>query len=907
MYYQMPIRKSFILFLLILIFSFVSNDSKAQDTIPANDSIAVISDSFAISDTTHVATTDSVPQKDNGIDAPVYYESKDSIVMTGTNMMYLFGNGNVKYKNLDLTAEYIEVNTDSSLAYATFALDTLGNEFGYPIFKEGETSYEMKTMRYNFKTKKGFITDVITQQGEGYVTAGRTKKMDNDDLFMVDGKYTTCDEHDHPHFYLKLSRAKVKPGKNIVTGPAYLVVEDVPLPIAVPFAFFPFTSSYSSGVIMPTYVDELSRGFGLRDGGYYFALSDYVDLAVTGEIYTKGSWGLNARSTYKKRYKFSGNFDIGYLVTVNGDKDSPDYYTSKDFKIKINHTQDAKANPFTRISASVDFTSSSYDRNELNSVYGSRYSDNQKMSTVNVAKSFSNTPLTINASMRISQRTKDSTVSVSLPDMSLSYPQTYPFRRKNASGKERWYEAIYLSYTGSIRNSITTKDSALFKSNFVKDWTNGMQHNIPVSASFNILKYINISPSFNYTERWYTNKIDQEYDYERKMLAPSDTTYGFYRAYNYNMSVSVNTKLYGFYKPWKIFGDKVEAIRHVLTPSVSFSGAPDFSDPRFGSWESTRALVTNSQGFVVDSTLYYSPFQYGIFGAPSKGKTGTISFGLQNNVEMKIKSDSDSTGVKKISLIDNLSLGMSYNFLAEQYPWSDLSASMRLKLSKSYTLNLNATFDTYAYDSDGIRTRPRWEVGKGIGRLKTTGTSFSYSFNNESLKKLFKKGDSDSDKKDSKTPEGTDEDEEATGETQYTPLRGAKKEIGEFDSDGYMITNIPWNLSFNYTINLSYGDFNKAKKEYDYRITQNLGFNGDISPTKGWRFNFNTSYDFDAKKFAMVRCGVTRDLHCWSMSANFVPVGPYQSYMFTVSVKSSLLQDLKYNQSSNSRDAVKWE
>ncbi len=917
----MPAKKILFSIFILLFFSFVLYKTKAQEVVrtpempryslnsPQNDSIPELpnfaSDSLSYS-TDSIQTSDSA-RKSNAIEAPVFYDAKDSIIMIGTNLVYLYGEAKVKYQNLELTGEYIEINTDSNTVYATYAIDSIGNEYGYPIFKEGEQQYEAKTMRYNFKTKKGFITDVVTQQGEGYVTSGRTKKMDNNDLYMVDGKYTTCDEHDHPHFYFKMTKAKVRPGKDIVAGPGYLVVEDVPLPIALPFAYFPFKGSYSSGVIMPTYGDEMARGFCLRDGGYYFAFNDYMDLALTGEIYTKGSWGINARSTYRKRYKFSGNYNIGYLVTILGDKGAADYSKTKDFKINWSHSQDPKMNPYRTVSANVNFSTSSYDRNQVNSIYSGAYTQNVKSSSVNISQTFPDSPFSLNANMTINQRSQDSTVSLTLPTLSISMRQIYPFKRKNPVGGQRWYEAISLSYQGKFDNSITTKDDQLFSSNLIKDWKNGMSHSIPVSATFNLLDYINITPSFSYNERWYTNEVTQDYDPYTDRLAPVDTTYGFYRSYNYSASVSLNTKLYGFFKPWKIFGDKVQMIRHVFTPNISFSGAPDFSDPKYGSFVNKTYLDRNG----VEKFAKYSPFQYGLYPPSGGGKSGTMSFGVENNLEMKIKSDSDSTGIKKISLIDNLRFSSGYNFLAEQFNWSDISASLRMKFSKSYSLSLSGAFDVYTYNENGQRINvTRWDAGKGIGRFRGTSTSLSYSFNNDTFKKLFSKKDDSDDKNKKDEPGQVNEvpDEVNTGEnTPKASLRSEKKNAGEFDADGYMITNTPWSLSLNYSIGFGYGDFNKSKLEYDYKVNQTLGMSGNIQPTPGWTFNFSTSYDFDYKKFATMNCSVTRNLHCWQMTASFIPIGPYQSYNFTLSVNSSMLQDLKYTQRTSSYDAIKWE
>ena len=909
-----------VLFILCMVLAVGTTARAQQDTTSAADRLNVSPDSLLVAPTDSAAlATDSVPKK-NGLDAPVSYQATDSIVMTAGNWAYLFGEGDVKYQNIELQSELIEMNMDSSIVYAKFGLDSIGQEFGYPLFKEGEQQYESKTMRYNFGTKKGYITDVITQQGEGYVTAGRTKKMEGDILNMVGGRYTTCDEHEHPHFYIQMTKAKVRPNKNIVTGPVYLVMEDVPLyPIGLPFCFFPFSSTYSSGIIMPTFGDESSRGFFLRDGGYYFALSDYMDLAVLGEIYTKGSWGLSAKSSYKKRYKYSGSLNASYLVTKLGDKGLPDYSLSKDFQLRWSHTQDSKANPYLSFSASVNFSTSSYDRNNQNSYYASSGSyaavnQNTKSSSINITKRFPNNPFTISANMSINQTTRDSSIAVTLPSMTITMSRTFPFKRKRAVGKERWYEKISMSYSGTLSNSITTKENLLFKSNLIKDWKNAMQHSIPVSATFQLFKYINISPSFNYKERWYTSKIEQAYDPQKQTLVARDTTYGFYRIYDFNGSISASTTLYGFFKPLPFLGKKVEMIRHRMEPSVTVSAAPDFGSARFGYYQTYVYQDING----VDHEYTYSPFSHNMYGVPSTGKQGNISFSVNNNIEMKVRSDKDSTGFKKISLIDKLSLSMSYNMAADSFQWSDLNVGLRLKLSKSYTLNLNGVFDTYTYNENGQRVNiPRWKAGKGIGRLRSTSTSFSYTFNNDTFKKWFGGGDEKKSNTTANNENTTDPndpnsalDPENNGENNTEKksgrLLGKKKETGDTDEDGYTITTIPWSFSFNYGLSLRYGAFDKIKREYKYALSHSLSFNGNIQPTKNWRFNFNATYDFDAKKISYMTCNITRDLHCWNMSANFVPIGPYKSYSFSVAVSSSLLKDLKYDKHSNYRDGQTW-
>lgn len=901
---------------LIILFCFLASASllHSQELLSSADSLAMRKDLLQ-APVDSAALSDSTKTRKQALDAPVAYQAADSIVMTAGNMAFLYGEGNVKYQQIELQAEKIEMNMDSSLVYAKFGLDSIGAEFGYPLFKDGDQEYESKTMRYNFGTKKGYITNVITQQGEGFVTAGQTKKMEDDVMNMVGGKYTTCDDHEHPHFYIQMTKAKVRPKKNIVTGPVYLVLEDVPLyPLGLPFCFFPFSSTYSSGILFPTFGDESSRGFFLRDGGYYFALSDYMDLALTGEIYTKGSWGLKARSNYRKRYKYSGNFDASYLVTKLGDKGLPDYSLAKDMKLSWTHTQDPKANPFLSFSASVNFSTSSYDRNNTQSLYNSDINQNTKSSSVNITKRFPNNPFTLSATMNVNQVTRDSSISMTLPDLTISMSRIFPFKRKHGVGKERWYEKISMSYSGIFTNSIQTKEDLLFKSNLIKDWKNGMQHTIPVSATFQLFKYLNISPSFNYKERWYTNKITQGYDERTQRVTPQDTTYGFYRVYDFNTSISASTTLYGFFKPLPFLGNKVEMIRHRFEPSISLSAQPDFGSSHYGYYD--EFVYTGADGR--DVHYVYSPYQHNAYGVPGRGKSGSINFNVDNNIEMKVRSDKDSTGFKKISLVDKLSLGMSYNMAVDSFQWSDLNVGLRLKLSKSYTLNLNGVFDTYTYDVDdrGVVSRKnvtRWKAGKGIGRLRSTGTSFSYTLNNDTFKKWFGREDRSSDTKNkNKTPDGGSEFEDGMdpegNEQKSERLLGQKKKTGEYDSDGYLVCSIPWSLSFSYSMRLAYdySRFDEKKKEYKYAVTNSLSFNGNIQPTKNWRINFNATYDFDVKKISYMTCNVVRDMHCWQMTASFVPVGPYKSYSFSVAVSSSLLKDLKYDKSSNFRDGQKW-
>jgi hypothetical protein len=868
-----------------------------------------------------------VPKKKGALEATVNYQAKDSIVMTAGNIVFLYGEGDVKYQDIGLKSELIQMKVDSNLLFATHGVDSTGEEFGFPVFSEGEQDMEAKEMYYNFKTRKAFARHIVTRQGEGFVISRQAKKTEGDIMYMEDGKYTTCD-HEHPHFYINLTKGKVRIGKDIVTGPAYLVVEDVPLfPLVLPFAFFPFTDTYSSGIIMPSYGDEMNRGFFLRDGGYYFALSDYADLALTGEIYTKGSWGSGAKSSYRKRYKYSGNFDLSYITTVTGEKGLDDYSKGTDFKIRWSHSQDPKANPYLTLSANIDFGSSSYSKNNLNTLYGQGATENNKGSSVSLSKRFPNKPFSISASMNINQRSKDSTVSVSLPDMTLNLSRVYPFKRRNVIGKERWYEKISMSYTGRLRNNISTKENKLFKSNLIKDWNNGMTHAIPISATYTVLDYINISPSFNYNEEWLTQKVTRGYDPAAGRMIPTDTAYGFYRVYDYSASVSASTTLYGMFTPIKPLRKFVSVIRHRFEPSVSFSARPYFGDPKYGFYYYYDINdYTDPSGPVNNPYTtrgYYSPYSR---QAPW-GKSGNISFTVNNNIEAKVPDEREDSGFRKISILDNLSGAMSYNLAADSFQWSDLNASLRLKITKSYTLNLSAVFDTYAYEADGTQLRkvnkPRWTVGKGIGRLRSTGTSFSYTFNNDTFKKLF--GGDDNDRKTNKTrspdvddmmgpdeedPYGEEEDLTADGQdTEKSSLLNRKKKTeGEYDEDGYYNATVPWSLSFSYSLSLAY-DTSKpdlVKKEYPHKLTHSLSFNGNLQPTKNWRITFSGTYDFDFNKIVGVRCSISRSMHCFQMSASIIPMGNYKSYSFSISANSSMLKDLKYDQSSTPNTGQRW-
>ena len=860
-------------------------------------------------------------QRANGINSPVQYSAEDSLVYDATSKTArLYGASTVKYENMDLASEKIHMSIDSSVVHATGTRDTTDTTglklIGTPVFTMGADKYESDTMAFNFKTKKGLISKVYTQQEDGFLQSEISKRNANGDIYLQHGRYTTCDAK-HPDFYIALSRAKVRPGKDVVFGPAYLVVADVPLPLAIPYGFFPFTKSYSSGFIMPTYGDENSRGFYLRDGGYYFAINDKMDLKLLGEIYTKGSWGLSAASNYNKRYRFNGSFYVSYQDTKTGDKGMPDFSRQKSFKIQWSHRQDSKANPYSSLSASVNFATSSYERNNLNSLYNPQtLTQSTRTSSVSWSTTFSSIGLSLSSTANLSQNMRDSSIAMTLPDLNISISRFYPFKRKHAVGDEKWYEKISMSYTGHISNSINTKEDRFLHSNLIKDWRNGWNHSIPISGNFTLFNYLNISPSFNFTDRMYTNKVMRSWD-DTRQREVCDTIYGFNNVYNYNLSISASTKMYGFYIPSrKIFGDKIQAVRHVITPSVSFSYAPDFSASRYGYYKTYQK--TNADGSV--DLVEYSPYSGQLFGVPGKGKTGNISFDLSNNVEMKIKSDKDSTGFKKLSIIDELGLSMSYNMAAKEKPLSDLSMRIRLKWWKNYTFNMTAVFASYAYELDAnghpyVGNHTLWGMGK-FGRFQGTSQNFSFTLTPDKIKKWFGGGDDKDDKKkkNKDDEDGMDTDIESNvDDTMVAGQRGAKKKSGggkaETDADGYMRFNMPWSLTFGYGITMrenTSGKFNTKSMRYPYKFTQNLNVSGNVRLSDGWNISFSSGYDFERKELSMTTASLQRDLHCFNMSCSVV-LAPYTSYNFSFRCNAATLTDaLKYDKRSGYSNAVEW-
>ena len=853
--------------------------------------------------------------KSNTIESPVKYSAKDSLVYDAeSKTAYLFGSTKVDYQNMNLESEMVDFNLDNNMVHATGVADSTAEKGfrGTPNFKWGSDEYESDSITFKKKKKKGLISQVYTEQEDGYIHGQRSKRSDDGTLYLEHATYTTCAE-EHPDFYIALSRAKVRPGKDVVFGSAYLVVADVPTPIAIPYGFFPFTKKYSSGFIMPSYGDESSRGFYLHNGGYYFAVSDKWDLKLLGEIYTKGSWGISAASNYVKRYRYSGSILVSYQDTRNGDKGMPDYTKTTSFKIQWNHTQDAKANPYSKLSANVNFATSNFESNNLTGMYNPQaMTQSLRTSSVNWGTTFSSLGMTINSTFDLSQNMRDTTITLGLPDLNINVSRIYPFKRKKAAGKDRWYEKISFYYTGRFKNTVTAPESEILHTNLVRDWKNGMQHTIPIKADFTLFNYINVSPTINFTDRMYLSKVKRSWD-EDNQKEERDTINGFYNVYDWNVGISAETTLYGFYTPSrKIFGDKIVAIRHVFSPRVSFSYTPDFGTSGYGYFDSYEKTDANGN----TSTVNYSYWDGYTFGHPSgSGKSGMITFDMSNNIEMKVRNDVDS--IKKVSIIDELGASISYNLADKNRPWGDLNVRLRLKWWKNYTFKIDARFATYAYDLDEngrpyIGTHTEWSRGR-FGRFQGLSQNINFTLNPEKLRKWFGGGDDKEEETEEEDEEGIDTDIESNiDDTMVKGERKAKRRSSskaETDADGYMLFNMPWSLTFAYGIVMrenTAGKFNTKSMRYPYKIMQTLNVSGNLRISDGWNIQFSTGYDFEYKKISMTRASLSRDLHCFNMSCSVV-LAPYTSYNFSFRCNAATLTDaLKYDKRSGMSNAVQW-
>ncbi len=828
------------------------------------------------------AAMDSIKQKNGGsdFDAVVDYTADGKIdIVNSKNKIFMYKNAQVKYKDIELKADYIELNRDSNVIHATGLPDSTGTIVGKPIFKQAEQEFEADEIRYNFLTKKGIVYGVVTEQEGGFIHSGKTKLVNDSTYNLVDGKYTTCDA-EHPHFYLQMTKAKVLSNKKIVTGPAYLVVEDVPIYfLFIPFGFFPNSPRYSSGFLMPTYGEEINRGFFLRDLGYYWAANDYFDVALRGDIFSKGSRGIKFHTNYRLRYKFSGGFDFSYYKNVTGDKGLSDYKIQNDYAITWNHSMDSKASPNQTFSASVNFSTSQYDQNNAYSTQN--YLTNTKQSSVAYTRRWENSPFSMSANFRHAQNSRDTTISLTLPQLTFNVNRLYPFKPKNASGREKWYQKIGMSYTFDMQNSINTKEYNLFNSSLVKDWQNGIKQSIPISTSFKLLKFITVSPSFNYNERWYTQQIRKAWDPVKQAVEVSDTIYGFTRDYDYSFSVGASTKMYGFYMP-RNTKSNIKGIRHLMTPSLSFSMQPDFSNPGYGMYGTVEYY--DSQGRPV--SLRYPYHQGGIYGTAGQGRSGSIGFNLNNTVEMKMLNTNDTVSKDKykiLKLLDQLSLSTNYNLAADSLNMSNINVAARTKIA-GVDVNMGAILDPYAYEDGHLINVYEFQKYGKLARLTSANMSFGYAFKSKTKE----------DKEKLKHLLGPDGKPLPKSEDQKI-IDAARKNYPDIPE--YADFSLPWDFRFDY--NLSYS---KPDPKGASNINQTLGFNGNISLTKGWQIGFSSGLDIQKMDVTFTQFNIFRDLHCFQMSLNIVPFGYRQSYSFTLRATAAMLQDLKLSKQDSFYD-----
>mgnify|MGYP006108387551 FL=1 len=758
--------------------------------------------------------------------------AQDSIKIDIINRkIFLYGKAEIKYSDIKISAGYIEIDWNTNTIIAKPKIDSSGRFIEKPVFEENNETFKSKEIRYNFKTKKGLIKELNSKEGEGYILGEKVKKTDNDIFYLQKGDYTTCDA-EHPHFSIRANKIKLIPGEKIITGPAYLRIFNFPTPLFLPFGYFPNKKENSSGLIIPSYGESANLGFFLKEGGYYFTISDKIDLSLKGDIYSKGSWGLKSLMRYKKRYKFSGNLNLSYGNIVNSEKGFTDYSLKKDFFVRWSHKQDPKSTPSLLFSANVNAGSSTYHRN--NSFNSNEFLSNTFQSSVNLSKRWSGTPFSLSANLRHNQNTQTKIINLSLPDISFNMNRVFPFKKIGIKGKNNWYHKIGVSYSSNIRNDISVADSLLFTNQSLKSFRNGIKHSIPISTSIKILKYFTFSPKINFTERWYSNQIQKNWNVQDSLIT-TDTISKFTRAGEYNISTSINTKIYGLLQFNK---GKIKAIRHVITPNLSFSYRPDFSNRKYRYFEDVQS---SSNGDIQE----YSIMQNGIFGSPSKGRNGNIIFNISNILEAKINSKKDTVNnIKKIKILENLNIGSSYNLFADSLQLNDINLNARTRLLDIIDLKFSSRYDPYIANDNRTNNLNKFELLSNgrLVRLMNANATIGLVISN----KLFSKNEN-------KKPKTL------------------------------------WNLNANYSI-----IYNKGYKDAEFADTiQSLNFSGDLKISDKWKLSFQSGYDFDAKKLTYTSINIYRDLHCWEMMLNLIPIGYHKSYTFTIRVKASALQDLK--------------
>jgi hypothetical protein len=809
------------------------------------------------------------------LDQVVDYSARDSIRFDiRRQVVHLYGDAEMKYGKIKLKASYVTIDFRSKELYATGMPDTTGVIAGNPVFEEGDQSFESRELRYNFETQKGRTVKVITEEADGFLHGDVVKIMESRVIHVQHGKYTTCDNPE-PHFHITFARAKILPNDKIISSAPQLTIMGVRTPLILPFGLFPNTRTQASGVLIPSYGETNNRGFYLENGGFYWGISDYIDLSIRGTIYSRGSWATHLGSNYNKRYKYSGGLTLNYAINILGERNLPNYQRERDFRITWQHRQDPKAHPNHVFSANVNAGSSQYNR--FNPTTSRDYLSNTFSSNISYSANWGGR-YNFSANARHSQNTITQSVDLSLPELTFSVARFYPLRRKNPQGRLRWYEEITMSYNSNASNQITVKEEQMFTQAMFSNMKNGVQHVIPISHSFRVLKHFNLSNSINYNERWYFEKIEQSWNNDLRRAVASDTIQGFYAVRDFNYSAGLNTRLYGMLM---LKNGPVTAVRHVLSPSLGFTYRPDFADPFWGYYQ----YYEGAGGVPVR----YSPYQNSRYGVPAAGRSGALNFSLTNNLEMKVKSRRDTIkGERKISLIDNLTLSSGYDFARDSLNLSDLRISGRTRLFGQFDITYASTWSPYAVNQAGRPVNTYlWDSGQDkFLQLRNSSWNLNFNYNLSSKKK---------------------------GASPATPPPGLPGTAfpgrgihGEAEDDmipptmaGIVDFSVPWNFRATYSFNYNTSYLLRVPTR---NYTQNLSFSGDFNLTPKWRMGFTSGYDFTHKDITYTSVDIYRDLHCWELTINWIPFGFRQSYNLTLRVKSSVLQDLKLNRRTHHLD-----
>ena len=787
-----------------------------------------------------------LPVSPDALDSKVDYTARDSIRFDlQEKKIYLFGEADVKYDKIHLTADYIIIDWETNIVHAEGRPDSTGKVIGDPVFEDGSQSFSTKSIDFNAKSKRGRITDIYTKQGEGFLLGEKVFKNEKDEFLVKNGRFTTCNIPDHPHFFIQASKIKVIPDDKIVTGPANLWIEDVPTPLAVPFGIFPNTTSRQSGVMFPTYGESPGRGFFLMDGGYYFGINEYFDASIRGDIFSRGGWGLKAGTSYNYKYHYNGVLDVRYAKILQGDPELVGSTVNKDFFITWKHNQDAKARPNSRFSASVNAGSNNY--NQLNSLNVNNIVANTFQSSISYSKTFANTPFNLSLSAGHSQNTSTRIISITAPEVQVNMNRIFPFKRKNPIGDGNWYqklgEKIGVNATLQGRNTVSLADSLYRRPGLVDRFTNGVQFQAPISASYVVLKYFTLTVSGNVLGRGYFSSIRKYFDPVTQQLE-TDTIRDFKDLWEVSGGANMSTRVYSFLKLGK------NTIRHVMTPQLSFRIQPDYSTRIYGFYGPNL-----TSGF-------YSPYEQGLYGQPSVGRQGTFSVNVNNNLEAKLRSkrDTTGTGLKKVVLLEVFNIGTGYNLAADSLNWQNVAINMRTKLFKKVDLQYNSSYDLYAVDTSNRRINT-FEFNKS-GKLARMANSYFM------ITTVIASGQPINNPSTKGTPEQRDE-------------------INR-NMNSYVDFNIPWSLNANYTLR-------RSNIGTEIENTQTLQFSGDISVTEKWKVALSSGYDFTNKEFSLTSIDIFRDLHCWEMHFNWIPFTARQSYNFTINVKASMLQELRLN------------